>query len=240
MVRTVCPARSVSDVGAETTRSRWEDLLQAALDLIDRANREHTIIDGWTLGGGTALMLRIDHRESYDIDLFVDDPQVLPYLRAAASETPFALGEPAYGGDGATHLKLAFDHVGEIDVIVAAPQTDRPSEPVELLGRTVELETVAEVIAKKVRYRGSSLQPRDVFDIAAALETKHAPSVKAALADMPERTRSAQEAANRLKDDATQTLIAQLQTRQRLEHLTGDALEIVRNTLNEIGNGRPK
>ena len=230
----------MSDVGAETTRSRWEDLLQAAFDLIDRTNREHTIIDGWTLGGGTALMLRIDHRESYDIDLFVDDPQVLPYLRAAASEAEFAISEPAYGGDGASHLKLAFEGMGEIDVIVAAPQTDRPSELVELLGRTVELETVAEVIAKKVRYRGSSLQPRDVFDIAAALQTKHAQSVKDALADMSERTEAAWAAANRLNEDATQTLIAQLQIRQRLEYLAGDALEVVRNTLNEIGNGRPK
>ena len=25
-------------------------------------------------------MLQINHRESFDIDIFVDDPQVLPYL----------------------------------------------------------------------------------------------------------------------------------------------------------------
>ena len=228
----------MSDGGAGTTRSRWEDLLRAAFDLIDYANREHVIVDRWTLGGGTALMLRIDHRESYDIDLFVDDPQVLPYLRAAASETAFAIGEPAYGGDGATHLKLAFEHVGEIDVIVAAPQTDRPSEPVELLGRTVELETVAEVIAKKVRYRGSSLQPRDVFDIAAALKTEHAQSVKDALADMPERTEAARAVANSLRNRATLELIAQLQIREKLRHPSVDALEIVRNMLDEIADER--
>ena len=226
----------MSDTEAGTSRSRWEDLLRAAFDLINHANREHSVVDGWTLGGGTALMLRIDHRESYDIDLFVDDPQVLPYLRAAASEAEFAIGEPAYGGEGATHLKLAFEGVGEIDVIVAAPQTDRPSEPV---GRTIELETVAEVIAKKVRYRGSFLQPRDVFDIAAALQTEHAQSVKVALADMPERTRAAQAAANRLKEDAAQTLIAQLQVRDRLRSLAVDALLIVRSALSEIGDGRP-
>ena len=238
MVWPVRPVGGVNDGRSGIARSRWQDLLRAAFDLIDHANREHRVVDGWTLGGGTALMLRIDHRESYDIDLFVDDPQVLPYLRAAASETAFAIGEPAYGGDGATHLKLAFEHVGEFDVIVAAPQTDRPSKPVELLGRTVELETVAEVIAKKVRYRGSSLQPRDVFDISAALETEHAPSVKAALAHMPERARAAQVAANRLKEDATRTLIAQLQIRQRLEHLTGEALGIVRGAFDEVGAER--
>lgn len=216
---------------SEPDRSRWKDLLGAAFDLIDHANREHLIIDRWTLGGGTALMLQIGHRESYDVDLFVDDSQVLPYFRAAASETEFAIGVPAYGGDGATHLKLAFEDVGEIDVIVAASQTTHPSEPVELLGRMIQLETVAEVIAKKVRYRGSSLQPRDVFDIAGALETEHAQSVRSALADMPERTKAARTAADRLRNVATSELIGQLQIRDGLQHLPVEALRIVREAL---------
>jgi len=32
------------------------------------------MIDSWTFGGGTALMLQIDHRESFDVDIFLDDP----------------------------------------------------------------------------------------------------------------------------------------------------------------------
>lgn len=37
-------------------------------------------MDRWSFGGGTALMLQIAHRESHDIDLFIDDPQILPFL----------------------------------------------------------------------------------------------------------------------------------------------------------------
>jgi hypothetical protein len=29
------------------------------------------------LGGGTAMMMQIDHRSSRDIDIFVSDPQLL-------------------------------------------------------------------------------------------------------------------------------------------------------------------
>lgn len=32
---------------------------------------------------GTALMLQINHRESFAIDILVNDPQVLPYLSPA-------------------------------------------------------------------------------------------------------------------------------------------------------------
>ncbi len=34
-------------------------------------------LDPWSFDGGTALMLQLGHRESYDIDLFTD-PRYLP------------------------------------------------------------------------------------------------------------------------------------------------------------------
>ncbi|MCG8559317.1 MAG: nucleotidyl transferase AbiEii/AbiGii toxin family protein [Hyphomicrobiales bacterium] len=50
------------------------------MSIIDQSNREALVVDSWTFGGGTALMLQIEHRESHDIDLFIDDPQILPLL----------------------------------------------------------------------------------------------------------------------------------------------------------------
>ncbi len=38
--------------------------------------------------------------------------------------------------------------------------------------RTVLLETIPEVIAKKIYHRGESIAPRDIFDIAAGSETQ--------------------------------------------------------------------
>jgi len=51
-----------------------------ACDLIRQANTLTIVIDHWTFGGGTAMMLQIDHRESHDVDFFLRDPQLLPFL----------------------------------------------------------------------------------------------------------------------------------------------------------------
>lgn len=48
--------------------------------MIRQVNAEQEIIDRWTFGGGTAMMLQIDHRISHDIDIFLPDPQFLPFL----------------------------------------------------------------------------------------------------------------------------------------------------------------
>jgi nucleotidyltransferase AbiEii toxin of type IV toxin-antitoxin system len=53
-----------------------------ARSLIRQVNSEQVIIDHWTFGGGTAMMLQIDHRESYDIDIFLSDPQLLSLSRS--------------------------------------------------------------------------------------------------------------------------------------------------------------
>ena len=51
----------------------WSGLFVHGLELMahleDRVPGVH-----WTFGGGTVLMLRMAHRQSKDIDLFVNDP----------------------------------------------------------------------------------------------------------------------------------------------------------------------
>ena len=89
--------------------SRWEDLLRAAFRVIDAVNGESGILDGWTFGGGTELMLQLDHRESHDVDLFLDDLQLLPYVKAAVAEMQFEIGTATCNGDGRGHLRIAFD-----------------------------------------------------------------------------------------------------------------------------------
>jgi hypothetical protein len=49
-----------------------------ACALIRQVNSEQSIIDHWTFGGGTAMMLQINHRENRDVDIFLSDPQLLP------------------------------------------------------------------------------------------------------------------------------------------------------------------
>jgi Nucleotidyl transferase AbiEii toxin, Type IV TA system len=150
-------------------QTNWVQLFRMACALIRQANSKQVVIDHWTFGGGTAMMLQIDHRESHDIDIFLNDPQQLPFLDPQKRDFKFEIQPDAYEGDGVRSLKLVFG-IGEIDFIVAGALTSSPTTQAEIEGEIVQLETVPEIITKKVFYRRSSIMPRDIFDIAAAGE----------------------------------------------------------------------
>jgi len=150
-------------------RANWAQLFRIAYDLIRQANLKQIVIDNWTLGGGTAMMLQIDHRESHDIDIFLNDPQQLPFLDPQKQDFEFEIRPDGYEGDGIRSLKLVFS-IGEIDFIVGSALTSSPTTQCEVEGEIVQLEAIPEIVTKKVFYRGSSVMPRDVFDIAAAGE----------------------------------------------------------------------
>jgi hypothetical protein len=61
---------------AQQSQPGWTRLFRIACDLIRQVNSKTPIIDHWTLGGGTAMMLQIDHRESRDVDISLDDPPI--------------------------------------------------------------------------------------------------------------------------------------------------------------------
>src|SRR3546814_4694878 len=65
----------------EKRPSEWPALFDLAIDILKHFNEANGFSPSWSFGGGTALMLQIDHRESHDIDLFLDDPQYLPFLK---------------------------------------------------------------------------------------------------------------------------------------------------------------
>lgn len=66
--------------------SRWPELFDMAMAIIDQANAQGIGMNSWSFGGGTALMLQINHRESHDIDLFIEDAQYLPYLNPGETQ----------------------------------------------------------------------------------------------------------------------------------------------------------
>ena len=142
----------------------WRPLFRQAVSLINQT----PVIEHWTFGGGTAMMLQIAHRDSFDVDIFLDDPQLLPYLDPARNDFEFEMVPDGYGGDGTQYLKIAYAKQGEIDFIIGQSLSPVPYNFVEVDGVRVRLETIPEIIAKKVVYRGKSIKVRDIFDIAAA------------------------------------------------------------------------
>lgn len=211
--------------------SRWGALLKEAFKIIDHVNRDHEILSSWTFGGGTAMMLQIHHRESHDVDLFLDDPQLLAYVTSSVAELEFDIGVPTYNGDGAGHLKIAFEDIGEIDFIIAGQIVEHNAEPTDLLGRTILLETIPEIIGKKIRFRGSSIQPRDIFDIAAASEAGYEDQIAAALREISSYRDIAAACLEKLNPDYITSLIDQLMLKPGFETTARNAVEITRRLL---------
>ena len=63
----------------------WTTIFPKALSLMQHLETQ-TTRPLWTFGGGTVLMLRIGHRQSRDIDLFVNDPQYLGFINPRLSD----------------------------------------------------------------------------------------------------------------------------------------------------------
>ena len=154
-----------------TPLETWKVLLGHALSLIDDVLQHGTKDLYWTFGGGTVLMLRHNHRFSKDIDIFVPDPQALGFVTPRLSSHAESLTSDYT--EAANFVKL-FLPEGEIDFVASQNLTDNPYVEEELLGRTVKVETSAEIIAKKFWHRGNRLTARDIFDFALVAEKEPA------------------------------------------------------------------
>uniref|UniRef100_Q07V89 Nucleotidyl transferase AbiEii/AbiGii toxin family protein n=1 Tax=Rhodopseudomonas palustris (strain BisA53) TaxID=316055 RepID=Q07V89_RHOP5 len=168
-------------------------------------------------------MLQIGHRESRDVDIFLPDPQFLALLDPKTNDFRFDILPTEYGGDGTGFLKLAFEGLGEIDFIVARTMTASPTLEATVERERVRLETVAEIITKKIVYRGSTIKPRDIFDIAAAAELNQA-SIVDALSAYPAAVSATLARLDKLNPDFVTVAIAQLAIRDRYRALAPTAL----------------
>jgi len=155
-----------ADILRHRKEGSWRKLAWIASKIVADAEKTAGSSLHAVLGGGTRVMLALDHRISNDIDLFIRDPQWIGYLSPrlnASNESLTAVYE-----ETAVSLKLRFPE-GEIDFIVAAPLLQLPEESSP--ETAFPLEPLAEVLAKKLFHRGWQLAPRDLFDWW-AIETK--------------------------------------------------------------------
>jgi nucleotidyltransferase AbiEii toxin of type IV toxin-antitoxin system len=204
------------------SQSDWARLLRIAYALIHQVNEKQNIIDSWTFGGSTAMMLQIEHRESHDVDIFLPDPQLLPFLDPQTHDFQFKIKPDACVGDGARSLKLVFN-VGEIDFIVASSLTRNPTRAATVEGIDLQLETIPEIVTKKIYHRGASIKPRDIFDIAAG-GRHHADSIIIALRDYREHVQQALATIRKLNPEFVNRTIAQLAIKEAYRGLAENAL----------------
>jgi hypothetical protein len=122
----------------------------------------------WSFGGGTAMRMFYDHRDSRDIDIFVTDASVVSGLSPRLNDTTDSL--TSNYNEQSNFLKLRFPE-GEVDFIIGGhlvPQV--PYERMTIRGREVNVERPIEVVAKKCFYRATDFTARDVFDLAVLLD----------------------------------------------------------------------
>lgn len=126
------------------------------------------------------MALRYAHRISYDVDIFLHDAQLLGYLSPRLNDLSASLSD-VYT-EVANGIKITTDK-GDIDFVVAADVTgDKPAlVSAPGLERVIWVQSPAEILAKKLQYRGFKFTHRDIFDLAMLLEQDPA-SVDRALA----------------------------------------------------------
>jgi hypothetical protein len=171
----------------------WEGLLARALAILDDLAGRGLGRPEVVLGGGTVLMMRLHHRLSKDVELFLHDARWLSYLTPRLNDRIAAMA--CDYSEQANSLELVFGE-GDVDFIVAGSVTGiAPGEATEFLGRSLMLESTEEILAKKLFFRAALLKPRDVFDLVAASLVFPAAVERAVAASAPRRA----EQLNRLR-----------------------------------------
>ncbi|MBV9288824.1 MAG: nucleotidyl transferase AbiEii/AbiGii toxin family protein [Hyphomicrobiales bacterium] len=163
----------------------WESLLKSALDILDSVHDPALGSPEVVMGGGTVLMMRMRHRLSRDIDLFLHDVQWLPRLTPRLNERIAAMALDY--SEQANSVKLVLSE-GDLDFVVAGSVTGAaPRETLEFGGRKIMLDSTEEILAKKLFFRAALLKPRDVFDLVAASLAASAAVERAVEASAPRR-----------------------------------------------------
>lgn len=113
-------------------------------------------------------MFRHNHRLSKDIDIFVPDPQYLGYVTPRLSDVAASMTGD-YTEDQSSWVKLQFEE-GEVDFVASPNLLGDAWELWDIEGHTIRVETSAEIIAKKMFYRGHKVTARDLFDLALVID----------------------------------------------------------------------
>lgn len=218
---------------AQTEQPNWVRLFRVACDLIKQVNARDLIIDHWSFGGGTALMLQIGHRESRDVDIFLRDPQLLSFLDPQRHDFTFKLRPSEHASDGTGFVKFAFAGVGEVDFIVSQPKTATPTRAIVIEGERTLRETVPEIIAKKIVHRGATIKPRDIFDIAAASQ-QHEASIIAGLRSYRTEVEATLKRLDALNPEFVRGAIAELMVSEEYWTLANTSLERAKQVLQAV------
>jgi hypothetical protein len=214
----------------------WETLLDSAFGILDGLREAGLGSPDVVLGGGTVLMMRMRHRLSRDIDLFLHDAQWLARLTPRLNDR--VAGMVRDYSEQANSLKLVLA-AGDIDFVVAGSVTGaEPQEALEFGGRKIMLETTEEILAKKLFFRAALLKPRDAFDLVAASLIRPGAARRAIEASTPRRDAQInrlRELAGLPSDQLSRDIVPIGEFAGLIPTMIGSALTLIEGVDDEVG-----
>ncbi len=155
--------------------SKQKAMLEATLLLL----KDNDLSEVSTLGGGTALASYYwNHRYSTDIDIFIYDKVDKKHLLKESTwseKVKTEMKSIGYDGNFRNHpiySEIVIDENCKIQFFDVVKKSYIPYVKVSLWGHELLIDTVEEIIAKKIYYRADKGNSRDLFDIAIAFHKK--------------------------------------------------------------------
>ena len=191
-------------------------------------------------GGGTALAIYyFQHRLSFDIDLFVTDIQVLNYLSPKHWIEETNLFNSSSYIDLSNHIRVLHKENNiKIDVLVAqgASKGYLVDDSKKIFDTIIYVESIEDIIAKKIVYRRNDNLTRDIIDI--AISIKYADNILQKLYDLEKINKNdVQELYNSLLGLDLNTFREEVEIVQPFEKYLDDAFnapEIIKKVCSEI------
>jgi len=148
-----------------------KDMMNVALYLLNK----YSLADVSALGGGTALAAYYwNHRYSTDIDIFTHSKQDISLIfRPSKWDSKFRSIMQTLGYKSSkihpVYTEFVLEDNFKMQFLSVEDRTDNPYNKVLLWGTDLLVESVEEIIAKKIYFRSHKGNARDLFDIAIAI-----------------------------------------------------------------------
>lgn len=152
--------------------SKQKEMFDVAFQLLE----ENDLKEVSSLGGGTALAAYYwNHRYSTDIDIFIYDKENRTHLLKPSNwsqEIKSKMNSIGYDDNfrhNDIYTEIIIDENSKIQFFDVIKKSYNPYLKVHLWNREVIIDSIEEIIAKKIYYRGDVGNARDLFDIAIAI-----------------------------------------------------------------------
>lgn len=175
----------------ESERIRTELLLEKAIKILEYANIDNS---QWSMGGGTILMLNYHHRLSKDVDIFVSNTQ---YFNGLSPKLNDVAEDADFYQEGDRFISLSYPE-GKIDFVKAFQVSDYLPTLKHVFNQNIFVDDDIEIVTRKVFFRGASLHPRDLYDLATVYLGPRRSELVNALINIPEQLQEFHDALQRV------------------------------------------